>query len=77
MGNKNYEASLRASVTPTFEASRRDPPGDRYQAGRVVMEWLKKAGAPPKKAWETGKEEHRRWMVSYKEAYAMNPAAKG
>jgi len=41
------------------------------------MEWLKKAGAPPKKAWETGKEEHRRWTVSYKEAYAMNPAAKG
>ena len=22
MGNRNYEASLRASVTPTFEASR-------------------------------------------------------
>jgi len=22
-------------------------PGDRYQAERVVMEWLKKAGAPP------------------------------
>jgi len=47
-------------------------PGDRYQAERVVMEWWKKAGAPPKKAWETGKEEHRRY-VSYKEAYAINP----
>ena len=41
MGNRNYEASLRASVTPTFESSRpRDlsAPGDRYRAERVVMD---------------------------------------
>ena len=35
--------------------------GARYQAERVVSAWWKKASAHPKKAWETGKEEHRRW----------------
>jgi hypothetical protein len=39
----------------------------------VVREWLKKTGAPPKKAWKTGKEGAPKMDVSYKEAYAMNP----
>jgi len=76
MGNRNYEASLGASVTPIFEASRSTnlgALGDRYQAERVVKEWLKKAGAPPKKGLETREGGAPTMDVSYKEAYAMNP----
>jgi hypothetical protein len=41
-------------------------PRDRYQAEVVVKEWLKKAGAPPKKMWKLGKEEHRTWIFPTK-----------
>jgi len=56
---------------PAFVNGALGAPDDRYQAEIAVMEWLKKAGALPKKACKQRKVGAPKKDVSDK-AYAMN-----